>query len=224
VDDLEQLINTVGPEAFLPVLQWLENLLTVTWMLSDLEEASSRISVLVGALKSHVHMDRTTDKVPTDLHRDIDNTLTLLGFKLRAKKITVKKNYAPQLPLIDAFVGELNQVWSNLIDNAIYALDRNGELTIETSTDENNVTVRIRDNGHGIPPEIISRIFEPYYTTKKVGDGSGIGLDIVQRVIKNHHGHIQVTSEPGRTEFTITLPVAEAPKTNDEKTHISDTP
>jgi signal transduction histidine kinase len=207
VDDLRQMLDTVGPDAFLPLLHWLENLLTASWLLSDLEEASSRISTLVGALKSHVHMDRTTDKVPTDLHRDIDNTLTLLGFKLRQKNITIIRKYDPSLPMIEAYVGELNQVWSNLIDNAIHALDTNGELTIETTADEKEVRVRIRDNGHGIPPDVLPHIFEPYYTTKEVGEGSGIGLDIVQRVIRNHQGQIQVTSVPGRTGFAVILPV-----------------
>ena len=150
-------------------------------------------------------MDRTTDTCATNLHRDIDNTLTLLGFKLRQKNIRVTKNYAPSLPEIEAYVGELNQVWSNLIDNAIHALEMNGELTIETTADEKVVHVRIRDNGHGIPPEILPHIFEPYYTTKEVGEGSGIGLDIVQRVIKNHHGQIKVHSAPGNTEFAICL-------------------
>jgi signal transduction histidine kinase len=207
LDDLQQLFDTVGRDAFLPLLLWLENLLTASWLLSDLEEASSRISTLVNSLKSHVHMDRTTDTVPTNLHRDIDNTITLLGFKIRQKNISIIRKYTPDLPSIEAYVGELNQVWSNLIDNAIHALDTNGELTIETTADEKEVHVCIRDNGHGIPPEILPHIFEPYYTTKEVGEGSGIGLDIVQRVIKNHHGKIHVTSIPGRTEFTICLPL-----------------
>lgn len=209
VDELQQIFDTVGSDAFMPLLQWLENLLTASWMLTDLEEASTRISGLVSALKSHVHMDRTTDKVPTDLHRDIDNTLTMFGFKLRQKNIKVIKNYAASLPEIEAHVGELNQVWSNLIDNAIYALDTNGTLTIETTADEMALHVHIIDNGHGIPPEILPHIFEPYYTTKEVGDGSGIGLDIVQRVIKNHQGQIDITSVPGRTEFAISLPVTQ---------------
>lgn len=209
VDDFQRMLDTIGQEAFLPVLRWLENLLTAAWLLTDLEEASTRISLLVGALKSHVHMDRTSDMVPTNLHRDIDNTLTLLGYKLRQKNITVKRNYAPALPEIEAFVGELNQVWSNIIDNAIYAMDQNGELTIDTSREGNEVQVRITDTGSGIPAEILSRIFEPYFTTKQAGDGSGIGLDIVNRVIKNHHGKIHVESVPGKTEFKIHLPVCQ---------------
>jgi signal transduction histidine kinase len=108
------------------------------------------------------------------------------------------------MPAVPAFVGELNQVWTNLIDNAIFALEKNGILTIETSRDDKNVTVSIIDNGVGIPEDILSRIFEPFYTTKKMGEGTGIGLDIVSRIVKDHNGDIIVTSVPGRTVFHYT--------------------
>ena len=176
-------------------------------VIKDLEEASTRISHLVGAIKSHVHMDQTNDLKPTDIHNDIENTLTLLGYKLREKNITVKKNFCENLPLTPAYVGELNQVWTNIIDNAIYALPKDGELTIETTCDPKNVKVKIMDNGSGIPPEIISRIFDPFFTTKKQGEGTGIGLDLVTRVIKHHSGDIKVNSKPGKTEFAICIPV-----------------
>jgi len=144
---------------------------------------------------------------PTNIHEDIDNTLTLLGFKLRAKNIEIRKKYCTDLPVVPAYVGELNQVWTNLIDNAIGALDRDGVLTIETSCDPKNVTVSIMDSGTGIPADILSRIFDPFFTTKKVGEGTGIGLDIVKRVVKRHKGEIKVTSAPGRTEFLVSLPI-----------------
>jgi signal transduction histidine kinase len=171
-------------------------------------EASTRISNLVGAIKSHVHMDRTNEKQPTDIHKDIENTLTLLGHKLREKNIRVKKSFCINLVDIAAYVGELNQVWTNIIDNAIYALNREGELTIETMCDTKNLNVKIIDNGAGIPTEIQSRIFDPFFTTKKVGDGTGIGLDIVSRIIKHHNGEIKVYSKPGMTEFLICLPIS----------------
>lgn len=113
---------------------------------------------------------------------------------------------------VPAYVSELNQVWTNIIDNAIYALDKNGELTIETSVEDHRVKVSIIDNGPGIPKEIQSRIFDPFFTTKKVGDGTGIGLDMVNRAIKHHNGEIRVTSVPGRTEFAIYLPIEEKPE------------
>jgi signal transduction histidine kinase len=176
-------------------------------MIKDLADASSRISNLVTSIKSHVHMDRTNDLQLTNLHKDIENTLTLLGFKIREKNIDIRKEFSPDLPEIPAYVSELNQVWTNLIDNAIFALGKNGTITVVTTHDEKNVTVSIIDNGPGIPHNIISRIFEPFFTTKKVGEGTGIGLDLVNRIVKNHNGEIKLNSEPGRTEFSICLPI-----------------
>jgi signal transduction histidine kinase len=206
-DDFENIRKDVSREAFIEVVYWLENLLSSEKILKDLEQASTRISNLVGAIKSHVHMDRTNELQPTNIHQDIENTLTLLGYKLREKNIAVKKIFCENLPDVSAYVGELNQVWTNIIDNAIYALDRNGELTIETSCGSTNVNVKIIDNGKGIPPEIVSRIFDPFFTTKKVGEGTGIGLDLVNRIIKHHKGEIKVNSESGRTEFSIYIPL-----------------
>ena len=213
--DLESIRENTGKEAFGDLLPWVENLLISQRVINDLEEASTRISHLVGAIKSHVHMDRTNDLQPTDIHNDIENTLTLLGYKLREKNISVKKSFCNNLPLVPAYVGELNQVWTNLIDNAIYAIPKNGELTIETACDNRNARIKIIDNGTGIPPEIISRIFDPFFTTKKVGQGTGIGLDLVSRVIKHHNGDIKVNSQAGRTEFSVCIPVTEIKKNNE---------
>jgi signal transduction histidine kinase len=207
-EDLETIRVQTSEDDFVQLLRWLENLLSSQRLIKDLGEASSRISNLVGAIKSHVHMDRTNELQLTNIHNDIDNTLTLLGYKLREKNITVNKTYCNDLVDIPAYVGELNQVWTNIIDNAIYAIDKNGELTIETSCNSKNVKVKIIDNGSGIPKEIMSRIFDPFFTTKKVGQGTGIGLDIVNRIIKRHNGEIKVYSEPGRTEFDVCIPVA----------------
>ena len=143
----------------------------------------------------------------TNVNKDIENTLTLLGYKLREKNIDVKKKFAEDIPEVPAYVGELNQVWTNIIDNAIYALPQGGELMIETCKEPKNIKVKIIDNGSGIPKEILSRIFDPFFTTKKVGEGTGIGLDLVNRIIKRHNGEIKVNSEPGRTEFIICVPI-----------------
>jgi len=132
-----------------------------------------------------------------------------MGYKLREKNITVVKIFSNNLPEVPVYVGELNQVWTNIIDNAIYALEQNGELTIETSSDGKNAYARIIDNGAGIPPGIISRIFDPFFTTKKVGEGTGIGLDLVMRIVKHHNGEIKVNSRPGRTEFIVCIPYQE---------------
>ncbi|HTR81750.1 MAG TPA: ATP-binding protein [Bacteroidota bacterium] len=208
-EDLDAIRGSETKEALVDVLLWFENLLSSQKILRDLGEASARISHLVGAIKSHVQMDRTNELQPTDIHKDIENTLTLLGYKLRDKAIVVKKNFCDNLPPVPAYIGELNQVWTNVIDNAIYALGKNGELTIETVCDSKNVNVKIIDNGTGIPPEIVSRIFDPFFTTKKVGEGTGIGLDLVNRIIKRHSGEIKVNSRPGRTEFLICLPLTQ---------------
>jgi signal transduction histidine kinase len=147
----------------------------------------------------------------TNVHQDIENTLTLLGFKLRGKNIEVLKKFGQNIPDVPAYVSELNQVWTNLIDNAVFALERNGVLTIETSQDTKNVIVSIIDNGVGIPEDIVSRIFDPFFTTKKVGEGTGIGLDLVKRIVKRHNGEIKVTTEPGRTCFSVYIPIVQIP-------------
>ena len=208
-DELNNLCNNVPKENVAQILLWIENLLSSKRIIKDMEEASARISNLVGAIKSHVHMDRTNEKQITDIHKDIENTLTLLGHKLREKNINVKKSFYADIAEVPAYVGELNQVWTNIIDNAIYALNKDGELSIETTCDNKNMFVKIVDNGTGIPAEIQSRIFDPFFTTKKVGEGTGIGLDIVNRIIKRHNGEIKVHSKPGRTEFYICLPVSQ---------------
>jgi signal transduction histidine kinase len=209
-NDLGKIKKDIGEEEFIHILHWVENLLISQRILKDLDESSSRISHLVGAIKSHVHMDQTNELQLTDIHRDIENTLTLMGYKLREKNITVKKIFNEDLPEVPVYVGEMNQVWTNIIDNAIYALQKGGTLTIETFCETKKVCVKICDNGPGIPPEIQSRIFDPFFTTKKVGDGTGIGLDLVNRIVKNHKGEITVYSKPGQTEFKICIPVPDA--------------
>jgi len=205
---LEDFCQEFEKDALVHVLQWLENLLSSQILIQHLDEASSRISSLVGAIKSHVHMDRTNELQPTNIHTDIDNTLTLLGYKLREKNIEVRKDFAVSMPPVPVYVGEMNQVWTNLFDNAIFAMEKNGELTIKTSFENGQAKICIMDNGAGIPKEIMSRIFDPFFTTKKVGEGTGIGLDTVSRIVKHHNGEINVTSVPGKTEFIVCLPLA----------------
>jgi signal transduction histidine kinase len=207
VEDLETLSKNVPKEDLAQVLLWIENLLSSKRIIKDLGEASTRISDLVGAIKNHVHMDRTNELQSTDIHNDIENTLKLFWYKLKDKNITVKKVFCSDVQFIPAYIGELNQVWTNIIDNAIHAVDKGGELKIETSCDTKNIIVKFVDNGIGIPAEIQSRIFDPFFTTKKVGEGTGIGLDIVNRIIKRHNGTIKLYSQPGKTEFNICLPL-----------------
>jgi signal transduction histidine kinase len=212
IEELESLHSKLGNEHFLHVLPWIENLISSEKVISDLDHAAGRISDLVGAIKSHVHMDRTNELQLTDVHKDLDNTLTLMGFKLREKNIEIVKHFNCDMPRVPAYVGELNQVWTNLIDNAVFAMDKNGTLTVETTCDGKTATVCISDTGAGIPAEILSRIFDPFFTTKKTGEGTGIGLDIVNRIVKRHEGEIKVKSSPGHTEFKVIIPLQKKPE------------
>jgi len=205
--ELEAIRKDLGTETFVKVIPWLENLIASKRAIQDLGDASARISTLVTSIKSHVHMDRSDDLQRTDIHRDIENTITLLGFKIREKHIEVTRNFCSDMPEVPAYVGELNQVWTNLIDNAVFAMEKNGKLRITSSCDAKNIVVSVIDNGAGISKENLGRIFDPFFSTKKVGEGTGIGLDIVNRIVKHHHGEIKVNSERGKTEFTVCLPL-----------------
>ncbi len=207
--DLEKIISDVPDDALQNILDWFENLLSSELLIKDLENASDRITTLVTAIKSHVRMDRSGDLHSTNVHEDLENTLILLGYKIRDKNIRVQKIFCDDMTEVEAYIGELNQVWTNIIDNAVYAVPQNGELAIETECNKNDITVRITDNGPGIPKEILSRIFDPFFTTKKVGEGTGIGLDIAKNVISRHNGDIEVNSVPGKTVFKIRIPVSQ---------------
>ncbi|MGL5877070.1 MAG: sensor histidine kinase, partial [Xenococcaceae cyanobacterium] len=168
---------------------------------------AKRISELVGAMKSYSHMDRGARQV-IDIHQGLEDTLRLFGCKLK-QGIEIRRVYDWGLPSILAYGSELNQVWTNLIDNAIDAIAPKGVIEIATTCDRDNVLVRITDSGSGIPSEIQSRIFEPFYTTKPVGKGSGLGLETVRRIVENRHrGTLSLNSQPGKTQFTVCLPVS----------------
>jgi signal transduction histidine kinase len=174
----------------------------------------SRISELVGAMKEYSYRDQAAFQ-EIDLHKGLENTLKIFSPKL--KNIEIVREYDRTLPHICAYAGELNQVWTNLIDNAIDAMNGQGRLTIRTAPDAEGVLVEIGDTGAGIPPEVKSHIFEPFFTTKAVGQGTGLGLDISYRIIKNrHHGSIRVDSVPGNTRFQVRLPLKQS-KENHEK-------
>jgi signal transduction histidine kinase len=206
VAQLDQLTQQLTPEALTEGLSWLAETLTLASLVNEVEQSTSRISTLVKAIKSYSYMDQAPLQ-EVDLHEGLESTLTILNHKLKYG-ITVDRQYAPNLPRISAYGSELNQVWTNLIDNAAYAMDGKGSLTIRTAIDHNQVFIEIADTGVGIPPTVQAHIFEPFFTTKGVGDGSGLGLDIVRRIIVNrHHGDIRVTSQPGDTRFQVWLPL-----------------
>ncbi|MFC4452311.1 sensor histidine kinase [Deinococcus sonorensis] len=182
----------------------LGSLLTV----QDIAGAAGRISDLVTSIKRYSHMDRGGDRQPADVRVGLDSTLTMLGHKLRGKEVRVERHYQESLPSVMANEGDLNQVWTNLIDNAVDALPVGGQLTVQADADGQQVRVCITDTGPGIPPDLQHRIFEPFFTTKGVGQGSGLGLDLVRRVVvRQHGGDVRVRSEPGHTTFEIRLPV-----------------
>jgi signal transduction histidine kinase len=177
-------------------------------LLVEIADSTSRISSLVDAAKQYSQMDRTPHQ-PTDLHAGLDATLVMLGGKIR-DGVTVVKDYDRSLPKVPAYAGELNQVWTNLIVNALDAMAGKGTLTVRTVRDGDCALVEIRDTGPGIPPELRSRVFEPFFTTKPVGQGTGLGLDVSWRVVvKRHGGDLRVTSEPGDTRFQVVLPLTE---------------
>ncbi|WP_167852122.1 sensor histidine kinase [Hymenobacter elongatus] len=201
------------PNAALPAaFAWLEGQLMMLHLIGDVQEAGGRISTLVQNVKTYSHMDRGGDYALLDVQAGLESTLNMLGFPLRAKNIRLVRDFAPVLPAIRGLVSSLNQVWTNLLDNAIDALPPGGEIVLRTTLDDDFVRVFIIDNGPGITPEVLPRIFEPFYTTKQAGDGTGLGLDIAQRVVRNHGGRLEVQSRPGRTEFCAWLPVGEGLK------------
>jgi signal transduction histidine kinase len=178
-------------------------------LLNEIESSTSRISDLVRAIKEYTYMDQA--KVQNvDIVKSLETTLTILNHKLK-RGVTVQRDYNRVPLLVNSFGSELNQVWTNIIDNAIDAMSGKGELRVRTYRDDGCVVVEIGDNGPGISPEIKSHIFEPFFTTKGVGEGTGLGLDTVQRIVKKHKENIQVSSKPGDTRFQVWLPLAEGP-------------
>ena len=207
LDCLDEVASEVPPEALSAVLSWMENYLAAHNLLDEILSATNRISELVQSVKSYTHMDRAVDKQPVKVWEGIDNTLVMMGHKLRKKNIQVVRHYAPDLPQIQALPGELNQVWTNLIDNAIDAMSDGGTLTLSVEKEHDCLLIKVQDNGIGIPENIQPRIFEPFFTTKGVGEGTGLGLDIVHRIVTNqHNGTIKVSSTPGNTVFSVWLP------------------
>ena len=186
-------------------LEWVAASLTAHTLVEELHESTERISHLVGAVKDYTYMDRMQIE-DLDIHDGIDNTLTILGYRLKHCQVKVVRNYDRSLPRITARGSELNQVWTNLLSNALDALDGEGTITITTRASGARIAVDIEDDGPGIPAEIQSKIFDPFFTTKPVGKGTGLGLDIARRIVVGHRGNISVKSQPGETRFTVMLP------------------
>jgi signal transduction histidine kinase len=204
---LEHVAAAVDDATLEGALRWLSYTVETELLMNEIEDSTNRISTLVGAAKQYSQLDRAPYQV-VDVHELLDSTLMMLGGKI-PEGITVVKDYQAALPSVPAYAAELNQVWTNLIDNAVSAMNGTGTLTIRTGLDRDQVFVEFGDTGPGVPPELRERIFEPFFTTKPVGEGTGLGLDISWRIIVNkHHGDLQVESVPGDTRFRVRLPLA----------------
>jgi signal transduction histidine kinase len=207
-DVLESLFAEFDPGTARAALVRIAAVAEVYGLLDEIESSASRISDLVLAIKEYTYMDQAPVQ-NVDIVKSLESTLTILNHKLK-RGVTVQREYQRIPLLVNSFGSELNQVWTNLIDNAIDAMGGKGELRVRTYRDDSCVVVEIGDNGPGISPEVQTHIFEPFYTTKGVGEGTGLGLDTVQRIVKKHRGNIQVTSKPGETLFQVWLPLSDA--------------
>jgi signal transduction histidine kinase len=206
---LESLFASLDTDTARAALVRISASVEVANLLKEIESSTSRISDLVAAIKEYTYMDQAPVQ-NVDVVKSLETTLTILNYKLK-RGVELQRDYQRIPLLVNSFGSELNQVWTNLIDNAIDAMGGKGELRVRTYRDDSCVVVEIGDNGPGISPEIKSHIFEPFFTTKGVGEGTGLGLDTVQRIVKKHRGTIQVSSRPGDTRFQVWLPLAEGP-------------
>jgi len=206
---LDQVHAMVGEEMLEPALRWLNYTVETELLMNEIDDATTRITTLVGAAKQYSQLDRAPFQV-VDVHDLLSSTLLMMSAKLHG--ITIVKRYDKTLPKIPAYAAEVNQVWTNMIDNAAQAMGGSGTLTVRTAREDGCVLVEIGDTGPGIPPEVQQRIFEPFFTTKPVGEGTGLGLDIAWRIVVNkHHGDIRVESVPGDTRFQVLLPIQPEP-------------
>ena len=202
----EELEKLRGSVLFDLSIQWLGIGCLTIGLLSEVQQAAERISQIVQAMKSYTYLDQAP-LLEVDVHEGLESTLIIMQHKLK-RGVTVRREYSAALPRIEAYASELNQVWTNIIDNAIDAMNGMGEIALKTWADEDHVIVEITDNGPGIPKDVQSRIFEPFFTTKAPGKGTGLGLHISHDIIVNrHHGQLMVASKPGETKFKIILPI-----------------
>lgn len=205
VDWLEQVRASVPEPLLESAVRWLNYTVETELLMNEIADSTTRMSTLVGAAKQYSQMDRAPYQT-VDVHDLLKSTLVMLGGKF-GDGVTLVKDFDRSLPPISVYAAELNQVWTNLIDNAVQAMDGHGTLTVRTGRDGDRLLVEIADTGPGVPEEIRSRIFEPFFTTKAVGEGTGLGLDISWRiVVRRHHGDLRVLSEPGNTRFQVLLP------------------
>jgi len=204
--DAESLELLKESKFFVLSIKWLGAGCVMTELLTEVQETTSRLSQIVKAMKAYTYLDQAP-LLEVDVHEGLENTLVIMQHKIK-QGVTVKREYSKDLPHIEAYASELNQVWTNIIDNAVDAMDGNGEIVLKTYQDDRNVIVEIVDNGPGIPEDILTRIYEPFFTTKPPGKGTGLGLHISHDIIANrHHGQLLVESQLGETKFKAVLPI-----------------
>ncbi len=206
IEQLDRLAKDVGPKALDTAVRYVTANYATRTLTSEIERASSRISDLVAAVKRFTYMDQVDVPKPVNVRQDLDDTMLMLAAKAKKKPATLTLEIDGELPPIQGFGGELNQVWANLVDNAIDAVPTGGHVGVTATSKNDAIVVRIVDDGPGISKEIRDFIFDPFFTTKPPGEGTGLGLDIVRRILQRHNGQIEVTSQPGTTEFVVTLP------------------
>jgi signal transduction histidine kinase len=209
LEALEALAEHMTGSALDAALDWVAAGCAVRTLAAESERAGARVSELVGAMKRLTHMDHAPVRSPVDIERGLRDTFMVLGHKARAKSVSVKIDVAPDLPRVDAVGGELNQVWMNLLDNALDAVDLGGQVAVTAKPEGRWLIVRVIDDGPGIALEHRNRIFDPFFTTKAAGEGTGLGLETARTRVRGHGGEIQFDSRPGRTEFSVSLPLRE---------------
>jgi signal transduction histidine kinase len=209
IEALDRIAAAVDGPALDAVLRWAAAGCSVRELASEIQDAAMRISGLVQAIKGFTHMDQATVAEPVDLTQSLGNTVTILRSKARSKSAAVSISIEPGLPRARGFVGELNQIWANLIDNALDAVGDGGRVDVIATRRRDRIAVSVVDDGPGMSDDVRARMFEPFFTTKPVGKGTGLGLDIVRRLLTHNDARIDVESVPGRTEFCVLLPLAE---------------
>ncbi|MCU0448013.1 MAG: ATP-binding protein [Microscillaceae bacterium] len=206
--EVEKIIALSTPQFVAPILRWINNNLITENMVDEIRQASQRIDGLIKSIKSYSYMDQSLDLQAVDVHEGLRNTLQILQHKIKKNHIKIIKQFDENVHTIMGLPGELNQLWTNIIDNALDAMEgqESGTLTIRTQQYGEFVKIYVQDTGKGIPEEIKNKIFDPFFTTKPIGKGTGLGLDIVQKIVNQHNGSLKVHSEAGNTEFMVCVP------------------
>jgi signal transduction histidine kinase len=210
-DSLDELAESFSGPTLDTALRWIAAEYTTRTLATEVERATTRIYDLVSAVKRFTYMNRDSAAVePTDVAQGLADSVAMLAAKARAKSVAIRMEVPHGLPMVPGNAGELNQVWANLLENALDAVGEGGEIIVRATHNSKEVAVSVIDNGPGIPPDVQSRIFEPFFTTKPIGQGTGLGLDITRRILQSHDAQIVLETRPGRTEFRVILQVERA--------------